>query len=171
MRKEDAAKLIAGADGKLKLLLVFLFLQGWRISDALRLTWNDIDAGEATVRYRIAKTDQWLTMPLNIAMLGMFHAEGHSYPQIGRVFPWDSRKGVYRDLKPLCQKVGIYFTPHMARHSFATWLHAEGASLQEIMEAGGWRDHKSAMRYAAVDIPRVRATINKIKLCTNVKLV
>jgi hypothetical protein len=29
MRKEDAARLIAAADSKLKLLLVFLFMQGW----------------------------------------------------------------------------------------------------------------------------------------------
>ena len=64
MRKEDAARLIAAADGKLKLLLVFLFTQGWRISDALRLQWTDIDLNAATVRYRISKTDECMTMPL-----------------------------------------------------------------------------------------------------------
>lgn len=51
LRKGDASRLIAVADGKLRLLLVFLFAQGWRISDTLRLTWQGIDLAEATVRY------------------------------------------------------------------------------------------------------------------------
>ena len=66
MRKEDAARLIAAADGKLKLLLVFLFSQGWRISDALRLQWQDINFAESKVRYHIAKTDEWRETPIKI---------------------------------------------------------------------------------------------------------
>jgi integrase len=166
MRKEDAARLIAAADGKLKLLLVFLFAQGWRISDALRLQWQDINFAEAKVRYHVFKTDEWLTPPLNLAVLDMLRnetAQDHT-PRIGRVFPWGGRTSLYRVVQPLCQKVGIRFSPHMARHSFATWLNSEGASTKEIMEAGGWRDHKSVMRYTHVDERRVRATINKIKL-------
>jgi integrase len=65
LRKEDAARLIAAADGKLKLLLVFLFLQGWRISDALRLRWQDINLRETNVQYHVSKTDDWLTVPLS----------------------------------------------------------------------------------------------------------
>jgi integrase len=55
----------------------------------------------------------------------------------------------------------MYFTPHMARHSFATWLAGENASTQEIMEAGAWRGHKSVLRYTRIDQRRIRATINK----------
>jgi integrase len=100
-------------------------------------------------------------MPLNLAVLDKLRDEA---PQIGRVFPWGSKRAFYRALKPLRQKTGIFFTPHMARHSFATWLHSEGASTKEIMEAGGWRDHKSVMRYTSVDERRVRATINRIRI-------
>jgi integrase len=160
LRKEDAARLIAAADGKLKLLLVFLFSQGWRISDALRLRWQDIDLSEATVQYHISKTDDWQTMPLHLAVLDMLRAEG---PGVGYIFPWRDRDGAYRALKPLRQKTGIYFTPHMARHSFGTWLNGERASIPEIMEAGAWRDHRSVLRYVGIDQPRVRATINKIR--------
>jgi integrase len=136
LRKEDAARLIAAADGKLKLLLVFLFLQGWRISDALRLRWQDINLRETNVQYHVSKTDDWLTVPLHTTVLDMFRNEA---PGIGRVFPWGSKRAFYRVLKPLCEKTGIYFTPHMARHSFGTWLGHQGASTKEIMEpvAGG----------------------------------
>jgi integrase len=162
MRKEDAARLIAAADGKLKLLLVFLFAQGWRISDTLRLQWQDINSSDATVRYRISKTDECMTMPLNLTVLDMLRAEAQ--PHIGRVFPWRGPSGVYRHLRPLCSRAGIFFTPHMARHSFATWLAAEGASEFEIMKAGAWRDHRSVFRYTSVDVQQVRATINKIRI-------
>ena len=43
VRKDDAAKLLDAATGDLKFLLVFLFSQGWRIGDTLRLTWRDVD--------------------------------------------------------------------------------------------------------------------------------
>jgi integrase len=56
MRKEEADRLIAAAGGKMRLLLVFLFAQGWRVSDTLRLTWQDIDLAQATVRYHVSKT-------------------------------------------------------------------------------------------------------------------
>jgi integrase len=46
LRKEDANRLIAVADGEMRLFLVFLFAQGWRISDTLRLTWQDIDVSQ-----------------------------------------------------------------------------------------------------------------------------
>jgi integrase len=159
-RKEEAARLIAAADGKLKLLLVFLFFQGWRISDTLRLRWQDINLSEATVKYHITKTDEWLEMPLHLTVLDMLRNDG---PGVGRVFPWGGTTSVYRHLEPLCEKTGIHFTPHMARHSFATWLNSEGASVFEIMKAGGWRDHRSVFRYTKVDVRRVRATINKLR--------
>jgi integrase len=153
--------LIAVADGKMRLLLVFLFAQGWRISDTLRLTWQDIDLAEATVRYHVSKTDQRLTMPLHLAVLNMLRDDPAN---IGRVFPWRNRAALYRDLRPLCRAAGVAFTPHCARQSFATWLGADGASTKEIMEAGAWRDYRSVLRYTSVDEKRVRVTVNRIKI-------
>ena len=95
MRKEDAGRLIAAADGKLKLLLVFLFSQGWRIGDALRLQWADINLNEATVWYRISKTDEAMPMPLNLSLLDMLRDEPQ--PRVGRVFPW---RGKSKSLLP-----------------------------------------------------------------------
>jgi integrase len=161
LSKDDAAKLLAAADGDLKLLLLFLFSQGWRISDTLRLTWADLDLVRGTVAYRITKTDEWLTVPLSDAMLEALREKGQ---QIGRVFPWRDRRLASLAIEPLCQATGVAFTFHQARHSFATWLCAEGASTKEIMEAGCWLDHRSVLRYLKVDLPRVRATMNRIKI-------
>ena len=161
LSKEDAARLIAASDGRLRLLLVFLFSQGWRISDALRLQWQDVDLSAATVRYHVSKTDEWLTMPLSLTVFNALRTEP---TRTGRVFPWGNKSNLYRDLRAVCRKAEVFFTPHMARHSFATWLASEGVSAKEIMEAGAWRDHKSVMRYTNVDERRVRATVNLIQV-------
>lgn len=161
--KEAASALIDGAEGQMKALLVFLFCQGWRISDVLDLQWKDIDFNGATVKYHVSKTDEWLTMPLHLRVLDMLREAKGDGEKVGRVFTWSDKQNVYRDLRPLCAKVGFRFTPHMARHSFATWLASEGVSTKDIMEAGAWRDFKSVMRYTKVDERQVRSTINKIR--------
>jgi integrase len=162
VRKDDAEKLLEAATGDLQLLLIFLFHQGWRIGDTLRLVWRDLDLKAGMVTYRISKTDDCLDVPLADVVIKAFEDRPD---QVGRVFPWRDLRGVYRALQPVCEATGVAFTPHRARHSFATWQAAEGASLKEIMEAGVWRDYRSVLRYAQVDIPRVRATMNRIKLC------
>lgn len=162
----QAQVIIARAQGKMKLLVTWLFYQGWRISDVLRLTWSDLDFKAETVRYHISKTDDYRTMPLHPRTIEAFKSEERG---IGRVFPWGNKSNLYRDLgdpddkRSFRGKLGFQFTPHMARHSFATWLANEGVSPLEIMEAGGWKDHKSVIRYVKLDPTRVRAIIGKLK--------
>lgn len=158
--KESAKILIANTEGNMKLLLTWLFYQGWRISDTLRLQWQHIDLKSGTVRYHISKTDKWHLMPLHNEVQDLLAASAKDF---GRVFNWENKSNLYRALGPICKKLGIYFTPHMARHSFATWLVNDGASPQEVMEAGGWQDHKSVLRYAKLDPTRIRAVINRIR--------
>lgn len=159
LSKDHARALIAGAEGKMRLILVWLFFQGWRISDTLRLQWNAVDLVAGNVRYHISKTDEWRIMPLHAAVI---QSLVDAIPSSGRVFPWQNKSNFYRALRPLCRRLNVKFTPHMARHSFATWLVNEGVSTQEIMEAGGWRDHKSVLRYAKLDPARVRRVINTL---------
>lgn len=159
LSREQAEILIAAAEGHMRGLLLWLFHQGWRVSDVLRVTWDDIDLGEAVVRYHISKTDEYRLMPLHPRVLAYLKDRGEG---VGKVFHWSDKSNLYRELKPFCAKLNIYFTPHMARHSFATWLANEGVSPLELMEAGGWKDHKSVMRYAKLDPTRVRSIIGKI---------
>ena len=65
LSKDQAMILIENANGPLRAILIWLFYQGWRISDILRVKWSDIDTKTATVKYRISKTDDWRKMPLH----------------------------------------------------------------------------------------------------------
>lgn len=159
LSKDQAKALMAGAEGEMYVLLVWLFYQGWRVSDTLRLRWADIDLKDGFVRYHISKTDDRRVMPLHEKTMTALRILS---PGVGKVFHWSDKSNLYRDLRPLCTRLNIKFTPHMARHSFATWLANEGVSPLEIMEAGGWKDHKSVMRYAKLDPTRIRKTINRL---------
>ena len=72
VHKDDATKLLDAATGDLRLLLIFLFHQGWRIGDTLRLTWRDIDLDAGLITYRISKTNDCLNSPLADAVIEAF---------------------------------------------------------------------------------------------------
>jgi len=160
---EAAATLIEAApEGQRRLLLLWLFSQGTRISETLAVRWDNIDLAAATVRMHIAKTGEWRTFPLAAelvaALAAIPAAERH-----GRLFPtWTQKTAVYRWLRPLAAAAGVKFTPHMARHSLGTWLNASGAGLKTIMAALGHADVKSSARYQAADIELVRAATARL---------
>jgi integrase len=155
---EDVAALIEVAPaGPKRLLLVWLFCQGTRISDTLRVEWSNIDLAAGTVRLRVSKTDTWHTFPLHADVAAMLFPAG-----LGKLFPWRDRHAVYRWLRPLVQGARIPFTPHMARHTLGTRLAEGGAALRTIMDALGHADVHSSMRYQAPNLEVVRAELNRI---------
>ena len=159
---EVANLLIANAEPDLKLLLIWLFHQGNRISEALSVEWERIDLGAGTVDIYISKISKWVTNALRPAVVVAL-ANVPAGQRTGRVFHrWTSRDGVYARLQPLCAKLGVKFTPHMARHSMATWANAAGVPTKTIMQMGNWFDHKSVMRYTSADIETVRAASAKM---------
>jgi integrase len=153
-----AATLVATAPvGPRRLLLVWLFRHGTRITDTLQLRWEDnINLARQSVRMRIGKTDEWSEKRLHPEIFEMLAAIPPA-ERTGRLFPWETRSGVYRWLRPLARQIGVRFTPHMGRHSVGTWLNEEGAGLKTIMAALDHRDPASSIRYQAADIEVVAA--------------
>lgn len=157
-----AETIINSATGMKRVFLLFLFRHGWRVSEALELCWDWIDLGARTTRRHIRKTNRWDTIPLADDVREALCAEVPPERRVGRVFSWGDRHNVYRWLKPHCKKLGIRFTPHMARHSFATWAVNAGADTQALMELGGWQSLKSIQRYAKVSQERIRQVLDRV---------
>lgn len=160
LRPEPAADLIDEAPGTLKVLMIFLFSQGMRISDALRLTWERLDLDEGQIYVHISKTDEWKWKALHPDAQAAFATMQRK--SRGPVFPWTNRWQVYRELKPVVEATGIKFTPHMARHSLGTWLGAKGNSLKTIMDILNHADPKSSIRYQMTELPEQRAAFASI---------
>jgi integrase/uncharacterized ParB-like nuclease family protein len=161
---ELAAELVAAApEGPRRLLLVWLFRQGTRITDTLQITWEEnIKLARQTVRLRIGKADEWTELPIHPELFELLAAIPETERK-GRLFPWHTKSGVYRWLRRMVQESGIAFTPHMARHSVGTWLNEAGAGLRTIMAALCHRDPQSSIRYQTADVDIVRAAARRFE--------
>lgn len=153
VRYDDAAKLVAAAPAGSyeRALLVFLFRQGMRITDAISVVWEKINLQAATLDVRIGKTDRYREKVLHPDVVAAFAALPVGAGRVGKVFPYANRWAVYRALTPLAIGCGVTFTPHMARHSLGKWMNAAGAGQRTIMDALDHKDPKSSIRYQSTD--------------------
>lgn len=162
LRQEPAQALIAASEGIVRVFLLFLFGQGMRVSDALAITWEQIDLTRGVLLAKIRKTDKTREKALHPEVqvaLANLPNEGRS----GRVFPFADRWAVYRAINPIALHLGITFTPHMARHSLGRWLNAAGAGQRTIMDALDHADPKSSIRYQSTDVEGQRIALGKLK--------
>jgi integrase len=142
------------------LLITWLFAHGNRISDPLRLTWSDnIDLEQRTYQLLIAKPDLWKTKPIDDEVFALL---ANDPDKTGYVFPWRTKSGVYKWLRPLCRELEVTFTPHMARHSLGKALNRHGAGLKTIMGALDHSDPASSLRYQDADVEIVREAQAKV---------
>ena len=93
-----------------KQFLVLWLFQNWnRISDILRVDWNDLDPALGIYRMYIGKKREIQEKPIGSEVLVMLVNEP---VKVGRLFPWRNKANVYRWLRPLTQRLGVKFTPH-----------------------------------------------------------
>lgn len=142
---ETMRLLLGNTGGAKRLLLAWLYETGQRITDSVRLTFEDLDLQGARAVIRSSKTDDMGEIGLSPELVAML-ATATRYPG-NKLFPWKSRHSVYKWLRPLTRALGVSYTPHLSRHALATDLRALGWDMRAIAERGGWRDERSAGRY------------------------
>lgn len=154
-------KLVREAEGIERLFLLVLWAQGWRVSEPLPLTWEEnIRLADQEFDLRVGKARRWKMVQMHPDVFEALAAIPET-ERTGRLFPWTDRFGVYRWLRPLCKRLGVTFTPHMARHAFASDLNAAGATDADLMNAGSWTSMRAIARYTEVDRNHARATLAK----------
>ncbi len=159
--KKDLAR-FADRVRKKRLLLLWLFRQGPRISDALKIEWPQIDLPRQIVTYHVGKTDRPdQVKPLDDEVFELLAAEPQE-SRVGPVFPWRTRSGVYKWLRPYCASLGISFTPHMARHSLGKWLNEDRAGIKEIMDTLDHLSVVSSARYQSTDVEVLRTSQRRL---------
>lgn len=136
----DAFMAQADADRLPHLAAAILFMAqtGARVGEAVRVERQHVDLSRREVLLERTKTTEWEAryitreLAMRIAML----PDGD-----GPLFGYRNRWSVNTRMKAVCRRAGIpYVPPHQAgRHSFATAALASGASVREVMEAGGWK--------------------------------
>jgi len=149
-------------DRDLEAVLCLWFLDGLRITESIELRRRDrSEYPYADIRRGKIKTIQrkggvervhWRAMHQRTkAALKRCKFEADD-----KFIRWKTRSGPRRAIEKLVERTGIKFHPHMGRHTFGDQAHAKGASLKDLMDAGGWRSVQAAMRYTHTNVERQR---------------
>lgn len=117
-------------------LAMFMFLTGARISEALAVTWRDVDLQKRTVLIRQTKIGAerraHLPAPLFIALANL--------PRDRTPFQYRNRNLLVRVWQNACKRAGVeILSPHCCRHGFATAMLQAGYDPVTVAERGGWK--------------------------------
>ena len=128
-------------------LCLFMFGTGARISEALAITWSEIDLEEATVIIRQTKVnDERIAHlpPRLIAAVGDIQSNREPDDLVFRYVSRDSARPVWNKA---IERAGIKkLSFHCCRHGFATALLHRGVDVVTVAKMGGWKDVTQVVR-------------------------
>lgn len=150
-------------------ILEVMYATGLRVSELINLKLNDIHL-EMGLLQTLGKGDKERIVPLGeiaIKWVRRYLAEARPYltrknleePHlfVNNHGSGLSRQGIWKNLKAIVQKAGIYktVTPHTLRHSFATHLLENGADLRTVQELLGHADISTTQIYTHITKKRM----------------
>lgn len=148
----------------LKSASLFACLTGLRISDILKLRWEDFEIAPDQgycLRIRTQKTQTEATLPISNEAY-----EQCGEPSTGIVFKGLKRSMINHPLKAWLKKAGITkpFSFHCFRHSYATIQIALGTDIYTVSKMLTHKNVSTTQIYADLVNAKKRETANKISL-------
>lgn len=155
---------------KIRSILMTLYSAALRLGEATRLAPTDVDSESMTLRIRDGKGGRDRTVMLSGKLLLVLREYWKLYRPRRWLFygktkerPIDPRT-VQRRITLVAQSVGLRkrVTPHTLRHSCATHLMEQGASLRHIQELLGHKSVRTTQRYTRISPGRVAAVLSPL---------
>jgi integrase len=88
-----------------------------------------------------------------------------------KLFPEQFHKKLLNDkVSKAAEIIGVRITPHVMRHTFATFLRADGKSTSEIAELGGWSTEQMVKRYGKTPTSRLKEVMNSFDKINTLKV-
>jgi integrase len=151
---------------RLYLLVLMALTTGARRGELLGLTWGDVDLERAIAHVKTTKNDHPRALPLLPAVLAELRRFASARPE-ACVFPSRSRLTAPRHFESswlaAVKRAGIRrFRFHDLRHSCASYLAQNGASLLEIADVMGHRQLAMVKRYAHLTTDSKAKLVNRV---------
>lgn len=154
----QAAAMIDAAEDRLRPLLILAFCTGMRMEEMLTLAWDQIDLQGARILLWEGETKGGSRRLVQLppaavaALAGVKGREGVVFRN-RRGKPYrDSEAGGGQLRKPwarICKAAGVAgMTPHVTRHTWASWHYARHRDLLKLRGDGGWASVTQVERYA-----------------------
>jgi integrase/recombinase XerD len=173
MTPEDMEQLLAAPDVTTlfglrdQAMMEVMYASGLRVSELIQLRKADINDHKATIRI-LGKGDKTRIVPIGEYALQQIEAylskrklvdpkEQSPYLFINRYGKPLSRQFFFTQIKRYAKQVGITLTisPHTLRHSFATHLLEQGASLRAVQDMLGHTHLSTTQIYTHVSEKRI----------------
>jgi integrase/recombinase XerD len=156
--KEEVEKILRCTTNiKHRAILALIYSAGLRVSEAVDMKSDDIDAGRMIIHIRCAKGRKDRIVNLSRRLLGILNEYMNEYKPVHYLFNGEgggpySAGSIRKVLKTSMQKAGIRKSAsvHTLRHSFATHQLENGVDLRYIQEMLGHRDPKTTMIYTHI---------------------
>ena len=170
LSREEGANLLEVAPDEWKALIAAGLYAGLRSGELMNLQWQDISMKNRTIT--IQPKDDWQpknrkvrVIPISTKLLGYLqkHPRHISSPYVFCQPDGVKRSRVHKNLPRIAERVGLTnVTPHILRHTFASWLVMEGADLATVQKLLGHSDITTTMIYAHLASDHVKAAVERL---------
>lgn len=144
---EWAAAFAAAASPHMGALCLFMLGTGARISEALALTWADVDLYARRAVIRQSKVEDTRVAHLSPPVVAALANIPSNREPGEKVFGLAARDSVRQTWDKVCARAGIErLTPHCCRHGFATLMLRRGHDVKTVARLGGWKDATTVLR-------------------------
>jgi integrase/recombinase XerD len=150
-----------------KLVIMFLYYGGLRLSEVLNLKWNNLDFERKTIQLKIAKGEHERTIFLHPKLI----EELNKFKIIREGLIFESNRGkkyseetIQAIVKKSTETAGIKkrVSPHTFRHSFATHLLEAGCDIRNIQQLLGHANLQTTQIYTHVANKDIKNLANLI---------
>ncbi|HUK20818.1 MAG TPA: tyrosine-type recombinase/integrase, partial [Gemmatimonadales bacterium] len=156
----------------------FLYATGWRVSEAIGLTWAHVDREAGTIRLSAAETKgkrgrvfPYGDAPNLVALLDarwearrgplVFHRGGQAIRSFRRAWANACLRTGLATKDPVTKRITLHRIVHDLRRSAARAFRRAGLSESDIMELCGWETPAMFRRYAIRDEEHLGAAVGK----------
>jgi integrase/recombinase XerD len=171
LSQEEIERLLNAARSlKHRALLMTLYGAGLRVSEACRLTTDDIDSSRMVIHVRQAKGKKdrdIMLSPVLLETLRLYWKGSRSkrwlFPGYGPDKPMRT-KSVFLTVRSIAAgaKITKTVSPHTLRHSFATHLLESGTDLRTIQLLLGHADVRTTIIYLQVSQQHIRKIVSPL---------
>jgi integrase len=151
----------------LRIIVVLALATGARRGELLALRWSDVDLKRGTLTFHETKNGERRAVPLTGQALALMreHAKVRRL-DTALVFPDATGRralGIREAFEGAVKRAGVVnFHFHDLRHTFASYLAMNGASLLEIAEVLGHKTLAMVKRYAHLTEAHTRGVVERM---------
>jgi len=145
-----------------KLVMMFMYYCGLRVSEAINLSTDDIDLKDSTLMVKSGKGGKDRLVPIPKPMMQAYKDFIKLYKPEGKIFTFGKRS-VHYMVKRQGAKIGKpTIHPHTLRHSYATHILKKTNNLKLVKDLLGHESIATTQIYTHLDTTTKQANIKKI---------